>query len=443
MKKFIIKHKKNIGYILLFLIISIITFLFSYFVFPLHTWDEVWNYGFSYNISKGMVIYRDFNVLQTPLSFFCGSLFIKIFGSYLYSIHIMYAILISIIMLIVFDIIRWKSFIVYPFILWQITPSYNLFSLFLLFVIIYFIYKKKDSDLLIGIVMGVLLLTKQNLGICLLIPAFFYSKKKIKFLIAFLIPILICSIYLIYNNAIYEFIDYCFLGMFDFNESNKSFSFFLILEFFILLYLICKFAKDKFKNKVLFYILLFQFMCYPICDANHFFIALVPVLFYVLCIIKKMNKYIFIISIFTIYFIFLFLCFQNKIHLNKSDNFMYLRNDTLISYYNDLVMQFSNYKVNCDYKFYIFYYAYYIKLIDDEKINKYDFLLNGNMGYNGNKKYTEEIGYICKNNKCIFLVDNKFVKTDDNYQFALDILNYVINNYNKIDSNEYFDVYSS
>ena len=65
------------------------------------------------------------------------------------------------------------------------------------------------------------------------------------------------------------------------------------------------------------------------------------------------------------------------------------------------------------------------------------------MGYNGNKKYMEEIGYICKNNKCIFLVDNKFVKTDDNYQFALDILNYVINNYNKIDSNEYFDVYSS
>ena len=60
-----------------------------------------------------------------------------------------------------------------------------------------------------------------------------------------------------------------------------------------------------------------------------------------------------------------------------------------------------------------------------------------------NKKYMEEIGYICKNIMCIFLVDNKFVKTDDNYQFALDILNYVINNYNKIDSNEYFDVYSS
>ena len=66
-----------------FLIILIFMLLlcYSYFLGP-NISDEIWNYGFSYNISRGMVIYRDFNVLQTPLFFFIGSLFFGAWDSF-------------------------------------------------------------------------------------------------------------------------------------------------------------------------------------------------------------------------------------------------------------------------------------------------------------------------------------------------------------------------
>ena len=75
-------NKVMLKYIFVFILSFLFSFVFFY-VFQSIYCDEVWVYGFSYNISKGMIIYRDFNVLQMPLYFFIASLFIKIFGNYL------------------------------------------------------------------------------------------------------------------------------------------------------------------------------------------------------------------------------------------------------------------------------------------------------------------------------------------------------------------------
>ena len=49
--------------LVLFNIMTMIMFIFTYF-FHLATWDEIWNYGFSYNIAKGSIPYKEFNMID-------------------------------------------------------------------------------------------------------------------------------------------------------------------------------------------------------------------------------------------------------------------------------------------------------------------------------------------------------------------------------------------
>ena len=60
--------KNNKNYILELILIFIVTILFNLFINGL-TNDEVWNYGFAYNISNGLIPYKDFNMIITPLFF--------------------------------------------------------------------------------------------------------------------------------------------------------------------------------------------------------------------------------------------------------------------------------------------------------------------------------------------------------------------------------------
>ena len=83
--------EKRVFYVLLFIIIFCITFCYSMFLTPSIS-DEIWSYSFCYNIASGLIPYRDFNMVITPLFSLLGSIFVKIFGNYLFSIHIFAAI---------------------------------------------------------------------------------------------------------------------------------------------------------------------------------------------------------------------------------------------------------------------------------------------------------------------------------------------------------------
>ena len=56
------KYKKVVGFLFLF-------FLLALCVFGYHNnqFDSIWNYGYSYAISRGQVPYRDFSMVSTPL----------------------------------------------------------------------------------------------------------------------------------------------------------------------------------------------------------------------------------------------------------------------------------------------------------------------------------------------------------------------------------------
>lgn len=443
----------KIKYIIMFISFVIITFLFSFVVLLVNS-DEIWCYGFSYNINSGLIPYKDFSLLLTPLYFFVGCIFIKIFGEYLFSIHILNAILVGMIMIMLFKMLGKKSLLLFPLFLLNVVPTYNYCCLFFLFLLIYLIHNKKDNDLIVGFLIGLIFLTKHSIGIVMLFPLLFYSKKKLKSICCFLIPLLVLCIYLVFNDALYEFIDYCFLGMLDFGESNTVVSIFTYFWILQVIYIVILLFKKKFNDKELLYILAFQVMTYPIFDLYHWLLAFIPFFYYIFKSFdynvyiynkKMIFKFLFIvvILIFSLSIDFCFLTSEVKIS-NKNNDYLYLRNINNIGYnyleeHSDII---EKYLYEYEKSFIISGNAYMIKLYMDLEINKYDLLLDGNMGYNGDKRYILEIERICRNKSCVFFVGN--IDFDNEYcQFSKVIYDYVINNYTLVDSYEYFDVYSN
>ena len=292
--------KKRYKYLLIFLTFTIVTFLYSFYIFPIDN-DEIWNYGFAHNIYTGLIPYRDFNMIIPPLFAFCTLPFFLIFGDSLFTFHLFASIVTGLSILFMYIKIGKKALLVYPFIILGYLPSYNLFCV-LLFSILILINDSKitHKDLLLGFLVGLIFLTKQTIGICLLIPCLFYSKTKIKSLISFLIPILIFSIYLITNNAFFEFIDYCFLGMFSFVSDNGTITINLLVTVLLCLFLGYKLISSKFKLSHYFYAIMFQVMTLPMGDSLHFYMAL-SVLVYALLIEYKLNKIHYIYLLIFIY----------------------------------------------------------------------------------------------------------------------------------------------
>lgn len=90
---------KNIYPYILILIASVLVFMK-----PLGNSDELWNYNFAINILDGNQPYRDFSIVQTPLSCYISALFMLIFGRGLLSFKVLTYILFVITSILVFDL---------------------------------------------------------------------------------------------------------------------------------------------------------------------------------------------------------------------------------------------------------------------------------------------------------------------------------------------------
>ena len=436
--------------IFIFVVAFIVSFFYKIFVLPLNG-DEVWCYGFSYNIAKGLVIYRDFNVMVTPLYFFLSSFFIHIFGNYLISIHLFDCILIGFLAVILYKQLGWyKLFLLFPLIVIYYFPSYNYFCMFLLFVIIYLLDNKREAYYdVISLVAGLILISKQSIGILMLIPVLFYSKHKLRSLVVYFFPFIIVSAYLFLHGAFFDFINYCFLGMLDFGESNREFSIFFLSEIWLCLYLVFQLFKGKFRDKKYFFILMFQVNSYPIFDAWHFVVCLIPVVY---CIVENLNigklrsYYRFLLmsvvwSIFVIYILKTIFTLDYHIDFNQ-EKFWYLRNNNGGWYgvmeeskvVRDYFDQYDNF-------FIIGVSSYTIKLYNDMSIGQYDLLSNGNLGYHGDSRVIQEIDDICQKESCVFFIEKQEFKKYS--QFSRKIYSYVLENYHFVSGNEIFFVYEN
>lgn len=426
MKKKFKKTKIFVKYFLLFFF-----FLFWNLIVQPINLDEIWNYGFAHNIYNGLIPYKDFNMIITPLFPIIMSLPFYIFGSSLFVFHVEQAVLLTVIFYLLDSYLKEKSYLLLLFMIFPLSiafPSYNLF-LFLLFLIIVKLEDIKANDYLIGLVLACFILTKQTVGLLMLLPSLYYfkyPKKIVKRFIGCFIPIIFFIIYLLYFNSFFQFLDLCLFGLFDFVSNSKGvniFFFFSILMIGLIFYFI---KKDKYNIKN-YYLLSFFSIVLPLFDLYHFQIFFIAFLFVV-----------FLETDFKIYlnirlFVFLLLIGLSIINL-------YYRIDGKVIYPNNIkyfeyryltgkYIQFSD-SINqliekYDDKEIIFLSAdgYYFNIINDLKIDYLDLINTGNWGYNGSEKLLKVIK---KKENCVFFVDKEEIGS--NKQTDQNVLRYVIEN---------------
>jgi len=437
--------KKKLLKILFYLLVIVVTVIYTYKIRVVVD-DEFFNYGFAKNILDGLIPYKDFNMIIPPLFAYITALVLKIFGKSLLVYHIFTAIIIFGISYMSSKKIGKSAISIYLFLLIYPYTGYNMFSLFLFFILL----SLKDDDeknyYLEPIIISLMILTKHTLGL-LVIPSILYSKKKLKTFSIYVISFFILLLYLIINNNLLQFIDYCILGMFNFTSKNGTSFNFLVVEIIIIAVLIYKLIKTKRKDY--FYILMYQIVTFPIVNYVHFMISFIPVVYLVL----YENKKNFLVNWFSgVIAVSFFLCFvgmivneYSKVELQiyERDNFMKGRliYKAMMSYVDVTERYIEKYE---DYKpFLLTNVAYQIKLDLDYEINKFDLINNGNMGYKGGDGYIKEIDEYCKENKCLFFINEIEVNNKKGNQTNQDILKYIEEEYTRVYSSNTINIYKN
>lgn len=433
------KYIKYIKYVFVF--IASIIFL-NFIPFDL---DEIWNYGFMHSIYNGLIPYKDFNMVITPFFPFLFSLPFHIFGSNLLVVNICQSLLITLVYFILEKLFGKNANILLIILFFNydiLYASYNFF-VFFLFLLLLWMEKKEINDYLIGIVIGLAVLTKQSIGGCLALVSLFYLfkdyKKFFKRVAGAMIPALIFVGYIFINNCYKEFFDLCIMGMFDFGKENYIGNVYVLILFLICLGLIIyAIIKDK-KNINNYYILAFSSVTIPMFDFFHFKFFLMGLIFIVIgkLNIKRINLDL-----------LMFGCLSGLVIVNMvssiDGSFTYPNN---IKHFEYRYISDKHIKESIEvseklleYKdegiILLFEQSYYYKILNDININYFDLINTGNWGYDGSNKLHKALD---KNRNSIFVINrDSYVGTNQTDKTAL---NYVLDNGTKIDQIYNFEFY--
>lgn len=491
--------KKEKIYNLLLFILIFCSILSIIILKPIGDLDELWNYNFARNVADGLIPYKDFNMIITPLiSIICG-LILKITCDELIVMRILAAILCSAIIYITYKLfnimnIRKEISVVFLFIIGCMFKNlfcidYNYGSLLIALIIIYKeiqYYQKENKlitanlkqDVFLGILAGLSLTIKQTTGlfICLTLlgnKLLFVRKRdelKIYFkslmyrTIGIIIPVLVLIVYLIINSAFSEFINYTIKGISGFTNviSYKSlvhWNFLGVLSILVPIAIIYGWIKSVVfeKSKEIYFLTVYGLatfvICFPISDRIHFLIGALPTIIVILYesynflkkvvnkILKKENIEFInaFLKAFIILFIIYFVISNFYKYSKKDDEYSKLNHFNFISIDRNLenhIKKVQQYiEANENIKILDSSAATY--MIPLNRYNKdYDMFNKGNLGFKGEKRIIQEISN-CKDTKYLILQD-KFTK---NWQTPLDIIEYVKENKTKIGTIASFDIY--
>ena len=244
--------------------------------------DELWNYNTARCIKNGLIPYKDISMITTPLFPTIVAICLKIFGDNLFVFRIIGAVLFTLILIftykIFYELLKKQSIaIIFTgiicFALFQyFMVDYNFFVLLIALIIEYLelkiycgeqkrhtnnketseqkytnkikIWKQKrhtnknqhrffSTDLLIGILAGLAICSKQTLGFFILLYVMLinllfirnkddwkvYLKTAIKRLIGAFIPLLMFLIFLVVTKSYNDFVSYAILGIRTFTNS--------------------------------------------------------------------------------------------------------------------------------------------------------------------------------------------------------------------------------
>ena len=311
------KIAKVIGNIIVFVFIFLFVFsnIFSRTIGDL---DEIWNYNFAKNISNGLIPYKDFNMIQTPLLSMICALFLKIICDKLIVMRVLAVIMQTVIFYLGYHILKKYSkndgfsliIIIALLIIFRdifsIDYNYGVLLIALICLIIELRHLNKVPDyfkvdfkynILIGILVGVAVLFKHTTGIILCLGVIGYKifeirskddfKSFIKIalirLLGTIVPITIFILYLILTKSFMDFISYCILGVRHFTNAISYSNLFgikyvkvlaIIIPISMLILFILQIVKNNKMANILFGYSLASFaVAFPISDKIHFMIG--------------------------------------------------------------------------------------------------------------------------------------------------------------------------
>lgn len=444
-------RKSIIKYSLLF-ILFFSSMIFFYIPFRMDTYV---NYGFSYGIANGQIPYRDFNII------------VPLFGPFLYSIgliinksiivyYIEQAILLVAFCYFLFKLMKEKAWIVIvslfcPFIFcfaYCIFPGYNFIILFELLLLLY-LNENNKSDYLIGILCGLSIITKQNVGIPIFLVTLIYPiikdknlKKTFKRLISGLIPLIVFLMYLLMFNNLKYFIDLCFLGMSDFKHNFQINYFFMALTCLSIIIIIIQFIKKKKINSSYFYLISYLPVIYPLIEEYHvslflFFAFIVFIYNSDIHTIKHIVQisYIIIIAFIASY------CFAGKKYFDIVKIYNY--HNFPVEYLSQSMKEDSDEIIKLTKKNNVIFVGDPSKTIfftsaSRKKLNNYYIMFRGNQGSKGIKGLLKNI----ENEKDVYYVVSDYINCHDkSCQFDTNISKTISKKYKLVSKLNHFSIY--
>lgn len=463
------------------------------FLVFLNIGDELWNFANCYKMFNGYKIYKDLNVIITPLFFYIAQIFFELFGATLLAFRIYNALIfISFFMLIYsifknLNIVRRRA-ILYIILLLVIFngmiaggANYNIQVMIPILINILLIIKNKENNMVSGVLLFATFLIKQNVFVYFAIAIFIYkfiTKKDIKEFASNLIKIYATTlvgiiaffIYLYIDNNLYNFINYCFLGILEFGGENKGIDFYsarytyisIGATAFILFIINNKKINKNLNNEIInkakillsfgIPMLLIQ---YPIANYYHSVLAALIIIITLIYIIEKILLqeldinakkenilYTVLCIIYLLYYICAIVSSIKMINKGQADllkkgpyyGSVALREDLesmerICNYIkeqekNNVNVKVLSYKAN----------LYMIQLNKNNEI--FDMAFLGNLGVGGEKELINRIKDL---NKTLILIE-----TDSDqmfYQESKKVRQYIINNYKKVGEIEEYSVF--
>ncbi len=485
------KKLKEIFLILLFFIVLLFIITICTFSNPFYCYDEIWNFQSINKMHQNSLIYRDHNVIITPLFFHLGNLMFYLFGANLAVFRIYNVGIYFIKYLVLFFIFRHfktkKSLAALYTSIWicldfsNITcgANYNqLATIFCLFgVLLYFSNTKKNSyHFLQGFLIFLTFFTKQTIGIYYafgivlfeLIHSGFgknFWKNQLLKLSTFLPCLVVSCIIMSKKGNLIDCINLCFGGIFEFGSNHFSISWNVLKElisisFIIAFSLFCimhqKVPTTVQKNtKFLLCVSLGNsFNLFPLANPYHINLAL---LFYYLLFMYLMDQLLIsevftskkhkIVSILICTFIFLahfikvaHIYYTNQQDLTHFDKTHPFYNVAIASKDSERIQTITAYikekQKNGIQVIVLSYEAASFMVPLNLNNHEFDLPFSGNLGYHGIEKTISKISHMKNTEFLIFTNEN-----DCFIQESKEIRNYILNHLQKIDEILEYSIY--
>ena len=448
--------------------------------------DEFWNYNISSNFANGLIPYKDFNTIVTPLLGIIGGIVLSIIGKKIIVIRFLNILINSSIVFMTYKIMQKldiKKFITYLLLTistfalakYAMFDYNNLVELFCLIIVYLEINNKEKTNIkyniFIGILGGLCIITKQTTGLIISGMIVLYKilqikkKEDIKTCIkqagiralGISIPVVLFIVYLLINNAISDFIDYCIWGIKTFTNKisyiqrliKKSDLIIKILATIplSLLILIWPIFKNKDKNALIIFLygIASLSVLYPISDEYHLmsgvFISVIAIGYLLDKLIKKDVK---VIEYFFICFCILFTINQTKdgvliyMNSNKANDIKHYEQLRLNKGAQERIKRIDNYIEKSEKKVYIIdaAAAYYMIPLDIYNKN-YDMFLLGNLGSKGEEGQIENLKKEISQIEVLIRND----KYSGNWQNPKKVINWIKQNMQKKGEIGVYDIY--